>query len=163
MSGTLGDRSANGAGHLQPGATPQEIAGRQAEDGRSAPPRNEPGLRPSLGKYPMTLGRWPRLGWGWAVGPHSNPGNCHRGRGARTQRKQETDRSGGPCAPRAACSVKLGLALGELCEMVGFLLPESWPQKSARGAEAACRRVGAASGVPFNPLRHEAGRACLRA
>ncbi len=37
---------------------------------------------------------------------------------------QETDRPGGPAAPRAACSVKLGLALGELCEMVGFSLPE---------------------------------------
>ena len=62
----MGDRRANGAGQSKPGATPQEIAGRKAEDGRPAPPRNEPGLQPSLCKYPMTLGRWPRLEW---VGP----------------------------------------------------------------------------------------------
>jgi hypothetical protein len=56
---TPGDRSANGAGQAKPGATPQEIA------------RNEPGLPPSLGKYPMTLGRWPGLEGGWAVGPQN--------------------------------------------------------------------------------------------
>ena len=36
--------------------------------------------------------------------------------------------SGGPCAPRAACSVKLGLALGELGEM-GFFTPEKLAAK----------------------------------
>ena len=41
---------------------------------------------------------------------------------------------GGPAAPRAACSVKLGLALGELCEMVGFSLPEIG-RKEAQGAQ----------------------------
>ena len=41
-------------------------------------------------------------------------GRCHRGHGARTPRKQETDRSGGPCAPRAA---------------------EGWPRRGARGAK----------------------------
>ncbi len=46
---------------------------------------------------------------------------------------------GGPAAPRAAGSVKLGLGLGELCEMIGFLLPESSPRKSAKGAKVGGR------------------------
>jgi hypothetical protein len=57
----------------------------------------------------------------------------HRGSRRRTAEDggRTTDRPGGPCAPRAACSVKLGLALGELCEMVGFLLPEISRKKGA--------------------------------
>ena len=36
---------------------------------------------------------------------------------------------------------ELGLGLGELCEMIGFLLPECWPQKSAKGARIGRRRT----------------------
>ena len=89
----------------------------------------------------MGLGRWPVF----------EPRIWSQGHGARTQRKQETDRSGGPCAPRAACSVKLGLALGELGEMVGFLLPESMPQKAQKAQKADGRRTTAAAGTKKPP------------
>jgi hypothetical protein len=39
--------------------------------------------------------------------------------GHRVGRRRAKDRKGGPAAPRAACSVKLGLGLGELCEKIG--------------------------------------------
>ena len=37
--------------------------------------------------------------------------------------------------------MKLGLGLGELCEMIGFLLPESSPRRSAKGARIGGRRT----------------------
>ena len=46
------------------------------------------------------------------------------------------DRQGGPAAPRAACSVKLGLGLGELCEMVDFSLPKIGRKEAQEAQEA---------------------------
>jgi hypothetical protein len=45
--------------------------------------------------------------------------------------------------------VKLGLALGVLCEMIGFLLPESSPRRGAKGA-----RIG---GRPTEHTEHTEG------
>jgi len=50
---------------------------------------------------------------------------------------------------------ELGLALGELGEMVGFLLPECWPQKSAKGAKTVRRRTSGGGRRPDRGQRAE--------